>query len=63
MEGNILIYVKSKYPEIGDAKLIECGQFENLTLYWNFDNGVKVQENPLSLIDGLLGLILTKNII
>ena len=58
MEGNILIYVKSKYPEIGDAKLIECGQFENLTLYWKFDNGVEVQESPLSLIDDLLGLIL-----
>ena len=58
MEGNILIYVKSKYPEIGDGKLIECGQFENLTLYWKFDNGVEVQESPLSLIDDLLGLIL-----
>jgi hypothetical protein len=43
MEGNVLIWIRSKYPEIANSKLIECGQFENLTLYWNFDNGVKVQ--------------------
>ena len=43
MEGNVLIWIRSKYPDIANSKLIECGQFENLTLYWNFDNGVKVQ--------------------
>ena len=58
MEGNILSYIKIKYPEIGDSKLVESGQFENLTLYWKFDNGVHIQESPLSLINDLLGLIL-----
>jgi len=60
MEENILEYIKSKYTEIGNAKLIEYGSFENLTLYWKFDNGVEVRESPLSLINDILGLIQEK---
>ena len=58
MEGNILVYVRSKYPEIANSKLIECGQFENLNLYWEFDNGIRINESLSSLIDDMLGLIL-----
>ena len=57
MEGNVLIWIRSKYPEIADSKLIEYGQFENLNLYWEFDNGIRISESPLSLIDDMLGLI------
>ena len=58
MEGNILVWIRSKYPEIADSKLIEYGRSENLNLYWEFDNGVRICTNPLSLIDDVLGLIL-----
>jgi hypothetical protein len=58
MEGNILVYVRLKYPEIADSKLIEYGQFENLNLYWEFDNGIRINESLSSLIDDMLGLIL-----
>ncbi len=60
MEGNILTYVRLKYPEIEDSKFIECDQFENLTLQWKFDNGVIITESPLSLIDDMLGLMLRR---
>jgi hypothetical protein len=60
MEGNILTYVRLKYPEIADSKVIEIEQYENLTLSWKFDNGITIRESPLSLIDDILGLILKK---
>jgi hypothetical protein len=62
MEGNILTYVRLKYPEISDSKVIEYGQYENLNLYWRFDNGKTITESPLSLIDDIFGLILKKEI-
>lgn len=60
MEGNILNYIRLKYPDIADSKVIECGQYENLNLHWKFDNGKTITESPLSLINDVLGLILKK---
>lgn len=57
MEGNILKYIRLKYPKVADSKVIEYGQYENLNFYWKFDNGITITESPLSLIDDILGLI------
>jgi hypothetical protein len=60
MGGNILTYIRLKYPEIANSKVIEYGQYDNLNLYWRFDNGKTITESPLSLIDDVLGLIFKK---
>jgi hypothetical protein len=60
MEGNILTYIRLKYPEIAESWVVESGRYENLTMYWKFDNGKTINESPISLIDDILGLIFKK---